>query len=260
MRPNIRALAGVAIVLVCAGFVASRLANEWSESRHALASASIGWIALGVVLAAAGMVTVAFGWRAVLASLGHPLPERTVLAWYFAGEIGKYVPGAVWAVVGRGELATRGGVPRREAYTSVGWSLALWYLVAAAFACGLVPWTLVIAVLAVVALLAFRPGVLPLLVRYVPAWLFIGAATWSMVRALDPNASFGRLLVITPAAWLAGFLVVPAPGGAGVREAAFVALAGSLEPGVAASAAVLARVAFVSVDAVGAAVGGRLSR
>jgi len=253
-------MVGIAIALVCAAFVVARLADEWPDARHALASASVGWIALGVVLAAAGMVTVAFGWRAVLASLGHPLPERKVVGWYFAGEIGKYVPGAVWAVVGRGELATRGGVPRRAAYTSVAWSLALWYLVAAAFACGLAPWTFVAAALGLVALLAFRPGVVPLLVRYVPAWLFIGAATWSMVRALDPHASLGRMLVITPAAWLAGFLVVPAPGGAGVREAAFVALAGGLEPGVAASAAVLARVAFVSVDAVGAAVGGRLSR
>jgi len=41
-----------------------------------------------------------------------------------------------------------------------------------------------------------------------------------------------------------------------VREAAFVAAAGSLDPGIAAATALAARVIFVVVDALGAALGG----
>lgn len=257
MRPHIRTALGIAIALVSGAFVAARLAGSWPAARQALASASYGWLVLGVVLAACGMVTVAFGWRAVLLSLGHDVPPRRTVGMYFAGEIGKYVPGMVWAVVGRGELATRNGVPRRVAYTSVAMSLALWYAAAAGLAAALVPLALIAVVLVVVIVLLVRPTFVALALRYVPAWLFIGGATWSMARALDPHASVAHLVPATAAAWLAGFLVVPAPGGAGVREAVFVALAGHLDGGVAASAAVLARVAFVSVDAVGAMLGSR---
>jgi glycosyltransferase 2 family protein len=257
MTPHIRAVVGVLVALVCAAFVVNRVTGEWPATRHALASASIGWIALGLVLAACGMVTVALGWRAVLLFLGHDLPAPTVVRTYFAGEIGKYVPGMVWAVIGRGELATRAGVPRRAAYTSVAMSLALWYAAAAGWAAALVPVALIGVALVVVIVLLARPAFVALALRYVPAWAFIGGATWCMARALDPHASLAHLVPATAAAWLAGFLVVPAPGGAGVREAAFVALAGHLDPGVAASTAVLARVAFVSVDALGAVLGSR---
>ena len=52
--------------------------------------------------------------------------------------------------------------------------------------------------------------------------------------------------------WVVGFVLVPVPGGVGVREAAFVAAAGSLDPGIAAATAVAARALFVAVDALGA--------
>jgi uncharacterized membrane protein YbhN (UPF0104 family) len=55
--------------------------------------------------------------------------------------------------------------------------------------------------------------------------------------------------------WVVGFVLVPVPGGVGVREAAFVAAAGSLDPGIAAATAVAARVLFIGVDAFGAAIG-----
>ena len=41
-----------------------------------------------------------------------------------------------------------------------------------------------------------------------------------------PVDSFAMLLAASAASWLAGFVVIGAPGGLGVREAAFVALAG----------------------------------
>jgi glycosyltransferase 2 family protein len=257
MTPPVRAALGVGIALVCAAFVGNRLADSWPEARHTLASASLGWIVLGVVLAASGMVSVALGWRGVLAFLGHDLPADKVVRMYFAGEIGKYVPGMVWAVVGRGELATRAGVPRRAAYTSVGMSLALWYAAAAGWAAMLVPLLLIAVALVVVIVLLAKPAFVGLVVRYVPAWAFIGGATWCMARALDSHASLAELVPAAALSWLVGFLVVPAPGGAGVREAVFVAAAGSLDGGVAASAAVLARLAFIAVDAVGAVLGSR---
>jgi glycosyltransferase 2 family protein len=93
---------------------------------------------------------------------------------------------------------------------------------------------------------------LTLVVMYVPAWLFIGSATWAVARALGQDVAW---LDVAPAAvlsWIVGFVLVPVPGGVGVREAAFVAAVSGMDSGVAAATAVLARAVFVLVDAVGA--------
>ena len=133
------ALVGGVVGLVCLAFVVGRIAAQWDEVRDDVAGASAGWLVLALVLAVAGMTWVASCWRRALALLGHRTRRRPTVAWYFAGEIGKYVPGTVWPVLGRGELARRGGVPRRRAYPSVGLSLVAWYLAALAVASVLVP-------------------------------------------------------------------------------------------------------------------------
>jgi uncharacterized membrane protein YbhN (UPF0104 family) len=91
---------------------------------------------------------------------------------------------------------------------------------------------------------------LVLLAEYVPAWLLVGTATWCIARAFDPEVGW---MTIAPAAilsWIVGFVLVPVPGGVGVREAAFVALVGtSMGSGVRSAVAVAARLAFILVDA-----------
>src|SRR5918994_2960965 len=163
-------------------------------------------------------------------ALSGPTPGRAhTVAWYFAGEIGKYVPGAVWPILGRGGRARRGGVARHRAYPSVALSLAALYLAALGVAAVLVPLDLAeqaespgaLALLALLplGLVALHPRVLRWgrgrLVRltgrgadivippwrdtvrvvagYVPAWAFIWAATWCTDRALLPNPPLLRI-------------------------------------------------------------------
>jgi hypothetical protein len=283
------ALVGGAIGLTCLAFVVGRIATQWGVVRDDVAGASAGWLVLALILAVAGMTWVASCWRRALTLLGHRPPRRRTIAWYFAGEIGKYVPGTVWPVLGRGELARRGGVPRRRAYPSVGLSLVAWYLAALAVASVLVPMDLAEqaespAALALLALLplgvaALHPAVLTrlrdLVVRltghgadiaippwrktvtlvacYVPAWLFIWAATWCVAGALLPDPPVLRIGIATTLSWTAGFVAVPVPAGAGVREAVFVASAG-LPTGLGATIAVGSRLVFVLADLLGLAV------
>jgi uncharacterized membrane protein YbhN (UPF0104 family) len=94
---------------------------------------------------------------------------------------------------------------------------------------------------------------LAIVVRYVPAWLFIGGSTWCVARAFFHDAPLGRVFVAAIASWVIGFVLVPVPGGVGVREAAFVAAAG-LPAGVGATVALIARLMFMAVDAAGAGV------
>ncbi len=282
------AVVGGFIGLVCVWFVVSRMVAQWDEVREEIADASIGWLVLALVLALGAMTWIAACWRRAIALLGHETGRRPTVAWYFAGEIGKYVPGGVWPVLGRGELARRGGVPRARAYPSVGLSLVALYLGALTVASVLVPLDLAKqsespAALAMLALLplglgALHPAVLTrlrdqiarrtgrgadidippwrhtvtLVAVYVPAWLFIWAATWCVARALIPDPPILRIGIATTLSWTAGFVAVPVPAGAGVREAVFVASVG-LPTGLGATIAVGSRLVFLLADVLGLA-------
>lgn len=287
---GLSSVVGLAMGLAAAAFVVNALTSEWSRTRYALAHASLSWVAGGLVLAACAMVTMARGWRFALRLLGAERPIVRVVGWFFLGEIGKYVPGGVWSVMGRGELARRDGVPRSRAYASVALSLAALYLTGMFVAVGFLPfalrggggpsrWMLFLLVLpiglvglhhrvleAVVGLverLARRPvdvdipdwrHSIRLMVRYVPTWLLIAGATWAVSRSLTADLSVSRVCFAAVLAWVAGFLAVPVPAGAGVREAVFVAASG-LPGGMAATVAVATRLLFITVDASGAGLG-----
>ena len=286
---------GAVLALGALAFVARSLVADRREIADALGGASLGWLALAGLLAAVGMTAIAVPWRRALHLLGDDMPAREVVGRYYLGEIGKYLPGGVWPILGRGELAVRWGVSRAAAYGSVLLSLLTLYLAAALLVVVGLPVLLsgddgtgpvVVALLLPLGLVALHPAVLArvqrvgervarrplelptpawgasvgLVLRYVPAWLAIGGATWAVARALDPGAGVLDVGVAAVLSWLVGFVLVPVPGGIGVREAAFVAAAGSLDPGIAAAVAVGARALFVAVDGIGALLGSAAMR
>lgn len=281
---------GVGLGLAALVFVGRSMAADRDEIADALGRAELGWLAVGAALAAVGMTAIALPWRRAIALLGDDMPTWEVVRRYYVGEIGKYLPGGVWPILGRGELAVRWGVSRVAAYGSVLLSLLALYVAASLLVVLGLPVLLSgdgdEGPVAVLLLLPFGLSVLHprvfawvqrvgervlrrrfdlpvprwgdsmlLVLRYVPAWLAIGGATWAVARALDPTAGVLDVGVAAVLSWLVGFALVPVPGGVGVREAAFVAAAGSLDPGIAAAVAVGARALFVTVDGLGALLG-----
>ena len=280
---------GAVIGLLAAGFVIRTLVSEWPEVREDLSHASLWWLAGGFLLATLAMTSIAWCWRYALRLVGASPPALSVVAWYYVGEAGKYLPGGVWPVLGRGELARRSGLSRSTAYASVALSLAVLYL-AGMFVCvgflpfaltggGTSPWMLFLLALPIglvllhhrvlEALLRFARRAtkrnlvveipnwsrsVSLVVRYVPSWFFIGGATYAVSRSLTSDVSVPRVMFAATLSWVAGFLAVPVPAGAGVREAVFVAVSG-LDGGIAATVAVVTRFLFIVVDGGGAAIG-----
>ena len=277
-------LGGTAVFLV-----GRTLVDQWPEISDEIGDAETGWLVLAAASAVAAMTSIGWAWRHVLRVLGVDAPLGRIIAWYYVGELGKYLPGGVWPVLGRGELARRGGIPRSRAYASVAMSLGVLYLagmfVAAAFlpfavsSGGFSPWMLCLLALPVglgvlhhevlgrlVALVGrvtkrqidveipVWKDSLGLVARYVPTWLFVGTATWAVARALTPDVSYPRVMFASVLSWVAGFLAIPVPSGAGVREAVMIAASG-LPRGLAAATAVAARLIFVVVDVAGAGLG-----
>lgn len=296
MRRLLRSI-GLLIGLLGVAFVTGELVRSWDDVREAVTGANPALLVAALVVGCAGPLTIGLGWRRCLWLLGAGHPVRDTLHWYYVGQLGKYVPGGIWTVVGRGEMARRAGVPGGIGYSSTVLSLGVTYLAAVltmaiALAAGAagghgVAWQPVLALLPL-GVLALHPRVvraalragrrllrrelqipvprwrdsIGLLVLLVPAWLAIAAATWLVAVALDPaTPDIRNLIFATTLAWIAGFLVVPSPGGIGVREAVFIAAATSLSSaGIAAAVAVVARVIFILVDLIGAAVSTALAR
>ena len=270
--------------------LAVALRDQWPEARAALGDVGPAAAAGSGAAVLAGLLASALCWRALLVDLGTPLGVRAALGVFFLGQLGKYVPGSVFAVAAQMELARSHGAPRSRVATAgllfLGVLVASGLLVAAAVlpltspeALASYAWVLLLLPLGLAAL---APPVLtrvvalvlrvlrrdpldrPLSARGVGAalgwalvmWAAYGLHLWLLVRTQDPGPA---LLLSTGAyalAWTAGLLVVAAPAGAGVREVALVAaLAPALDRGGALAVAVLSRVLMTLGDLGWGAVG-----
>jgi glycosyltransferase 2 family protein len=281
---------GIAIGLLGVLFVGRELIRNWEEVARALLGADALVLLAAFLFGLLSMASIGLAWRRCLTILDVSRPRLEVLRSYFVGQLGKYVPGGIWPVVGRAEMARRDGVDGAAAYGSTVLSMSLTYLAAALVAIAALligagggggeSWWPVLGLLTL-GLVSLHPLVaerglrilrrvssrdlnltvpswgtsILLLVRHVPAWLGISVATWLVAHALDPGAPDLRNIVYaTSLAWLVGFVAVGVPGGIGVREAVFLGAAVSLSsPGVAAAVTVVARVVFIGVDVIGAA-------
>jgi uncharacterized membrane protein YbhN (UPF0104 family) len=243
------------------------------------------------------MSVIGANWLSLIRRRGHAAPPARCLSWFFTGQLGKYVPGGIWPVVGQAELAGRGGADRRSAYLATASSMAFTLLaaIAVAAACGLaspfdrrltaallgVGIVVVLASLAVPSLRAWltraastvtrgraelpaAPVVALYTLRHVPVWVMFGVMYICVFVALggevDPGLAVD-LLFASALSWIVGFVVIGVPGGIGVRESVFVALmTGPIGATLALSVAVASRLVTIAVDLLGALGAASLAR
>ncbi|HEX2903892.1 MAG TPA: lysylphosphatidylglycerol synthase domain-containing protein [Jatrophihabitans sp.] len=283
-------LLGIAIALLAVALCAVTLARAWSEISHSIAHARVGWLVLGLVLAAGAMTGLGVLWWRCLSLFGHPVRLVDAVAWYFGGELGKYVPGGVWPVLGRGELANRAGIARTTGYVTTLISYAA-MCIGSALVCGVLApivaadgqglgygWLMLL--LIPIGLAALHPAVLGRLLTLgakltkgrvsiepkpwrqmvgltlwsCATWALVGATSVAVTEALGYSQQPARVAFAAVAAWIIGFLAIPVPAGAGLRELIFLAVSG-LDHGPAVAVAAIARVLFIVVDGVGGAAG-----
>lgn len=275
---------GVVLSLAGIAFIVRIVAVNWALVTDAFRGISILWSAFAVATGIFAMLVMAIAWRYVLSALGAQQPLSHVLDLYFRGEVSKYVPGGVWSLMGRSELARRAGVEPSISYGSVSLSVALLYGTCAWVVVACVPfatrplWTVGALAVGCAAVVALNPRVLAVFLRvgrrlawsslalevppwrrslslmpiYAGAWIGVGTATWALVRAVNVDVAWGEVVWAAAISWLAGFVAFPVPGGIGVREAVFASAMTTHSLALAATLAVLARLLFVFIDGAGA--------
>lgn len=280
-------LFGILLALIAVGFCVYALARDWDRVSSSLRDSDPMSLGIAIVFSAASMFWLAVLWQRCLLALDVAVPLPEVAVWYFVGELGKYIPGGVWQVIGRSELAHRSrGVRRSTSYASTLLSYGVMCMGAAVLCAVMSPflatgsdgtsWAWVFAPALVLVPVAVHPMVvaagvrvaskisrrsigiqplpwrtmLQLVLWSVPAWFFLGAASAALAQGLGIEANLLRVALAAVAAWVVGFLAVPVPAGAGVREVTFATLSG-LAAGPAVAIALLARVVLIGVDALG---------
>ena len=281
----------VLITLAIAASIVYAVVRLWPEVRSTLLSLN-GWTLAGSFLAAlAAIAANVKAWQAVLHELDHDVPTVRAGQIYLVGQLGKYLPGSVWAFVLQMELSLRAGIPRARAFAAslmlVGLSttaallLGLFGIPTLVEVGGAAVWGA--ALLAPVAVICAIP---PVLSRLVDIFLrVLGRAglnhrlrltgllkimgwsglAWTLFGVhfylLGVGAGGGLNPTLTDAigsfalAMTAGLLAVASPSGLGVREAVLVA---SLSPfggvGTALGVALASRLILTVADVLAAGV------
>ncbi len=242
------------------GLAVYGLASQWTEVHAALAKLDAYDVAGAALCVIAGLGCMLLAWRALLADLGSPLPLPAAIRVMFIGQLGKYVPGAVWALAAQVELARDYDIPRRRSAAASLVGMATTLVVGLIAAGVMLPltsghaamhywWVLAIAPLAAVCLhptiiefglnLVLRvlhkapleesvggAGMARALAWTTLGWLCFGAHAWFLISVFAGKSPhvFALSLGAYALAWSVGFLIIVFPGGIGPREIALVAV------------------------------------
>jgi glycosyltransferase 2 family protein len=284
-RSSVARLARHLFVVAVVVAVVALLWRQRDDVGRALEAISPGRVLLSLVLGLLGAWLPGVVWRDLLVAQGYPTPAMAGQRAFFLAQLGKYLPGGIWSLVAQVSMAREMKIPGRQAATASFLGLALSIIGALLVAGGTLPfavpalvthyWWAFLAVPVLVVLLhprsvewwsgtAFRilrrPGepirlswavLVRSIVLLLISWVALGLHFGVLVQGLGATHTSLWLLGIGvfALAWVAGFLIVIAPAGAGVREAALVlGFVGMLPAPQVLTVAVLSRVLLVVVD------------
>lgn len=250
-RRIVRTVLQFALLLFLGGY----LYINWDDYEHAFSQPAPHWglVALSSLVVIAAYAVLIQTWRQVVVAWGERLTFPTAMRIWFVSNLGKYVPGKVWAIAAMGTLAQQQGISPAAAMGSsvvvqlvnlvTGFGV---FFVAGANVID-VPAAALAGALGLGIMVFSAPWLLPAGVRFLNtltgrqvklphlppraiwsaaagttlAWVLYGVAfhlfVSGMLRGPAPG-TLGDWTAIFIGPYLIGFLAVFAPGGAGVRE------------------------------------------
>jgi uncharacterized membrane protein YbhN (UPF0104 family) len=287
----------VALTAVVA-FAAKQLATNWGECWRTLQDIAWQSSALSLLALVVSILVSTSGWQVMVDNLGKPIGYRSGAQICLVGQLGKYVPGSVWAYLLQMELGRKAGVARARIFTGsliqfgVGLVAALVLSILALPAVfGNSPNARWLFILLPAGLVALHPKVLTLgtslvlkILRRPPldhqlsrqtigkvfgaailAYGLQGVHLWLLANSVGAPGVNGLVLCVgaMAIAMTSGTFAFILPSGAGVREVVLVAVltVSGLSVGQATAFAVASRVMFTVADLItagGAALAARL--
>lgn len=246
-------------------FLVIAVVTQWRRIGPHLHEITVPTLVLSMVAVLVGLFATMLAWHALIADLGSRPKLPTTWQIFFAGQLGKYVPGSVWPVLMQMELAAEHSIPRNRSAAASVVQMGLTLVTGAVISVAALPfvgghaslalvWIVIVMIVAAFLLhprianpvlnfglrLAHRPalehplswrGLLLATAGQTVGWLLFAVPVFLVGRDLGDHSRRYLLLCIGAfaVAWVAGFVFVLAPAGAGVRETLLVAVLGASE-------------------------------
>jgi glycosyltransferase 2 family protein len=285
------------LLAIALGFACYGLVSQWPQVRAALGQLA-GYDVIGAALAViAALGCMMLAWRALLTDLGSPLPVTAAIRVMGLGQLGKYVPGGVWAVAAQVSLAQDYRVPKKRSGAASLISMAITLVAGLVMAGITLPlasagalrhywWVLLCIPVILVGLYPpvtmFGLNLALRIIRRPPldtplslggmaraaawtalGWVCYGLHAWLLVSGIAGQSL--HILLLSAGgyalAWAVGFLLIPFPGGIGPREVALIAvLSPVMPPGPALVIALASRVVMTVGDLAWAGVAAVIGR
>jgi hypothetical protein len=277
-------VAFLAVIGVAIGITLARL---WPRVAPQLAAAHWAGLLVALVFALGYLGGGLLGWRATLEELGSRPSAASAARIYLVSQLGKYIPGSIWAALAMVRLGHEANLPRARMAYSFALSLAFSlltgltigipalvgqggrYLVYAAIALlVMAPVLLIPRVLNTLLDIGLRltrrgrleqplsaRGIFRIIGRYAVTWLSGGLHICALTAALgaDPRQTVLPSIAAYAVSSTLGILFVIAPAGAGVRDVLMVLLLGpAVGTATATAVALLSRVMLTFCDVGGA--------
>lgn len=221
------------------------------------------WAGISVLAAAAHLLLASILWWKTLCSSGIPIRINSGVHAYLVSDLGKFIPGKIWAVAGRAAILSKEGVSYSATITASALEILLTMisgiLIGITYFLHEISWSilsqsyvitlfLVVAFLLIAAypktqafllrllgleikhrhpigVLSFRNAIL-LIILYIALWIFSGLLHICIFTAISsvPTPDLLTMSSIIALSTTLGFAAIFAPGGIGVREAMMVSL------------------------------------
>jgi len=276
----------VLLILVALGFVVLQIINGWSGLKSQTWSFSPFELVISILLLLSNFLLTVYAWLVIFHDLGEKISFRQCFAILFTAQIGRYIPGKVWLVLGQLYMAEQMGFRKSSALTASilqnvagmlagllmiaitalvsGFDIWLVWLSLCISAAGLIIFILAPAQLEIwinkwrvrrkqqpVKLTISKAALIKIVMVMLTGWAVLCAAFISLVSSLttiDPDGVL-QLAFAYIFAYYIGLLILIVPGGIGVREGALsYFLVSHFGPAMAGIIALIQRLWYVFVE------------
>ncbi|KAA2257093.1 flippase-like domain-containing protein [Solihabitans fulvus] len=117
-RATLIAWARRILLLVVLAGATYQVVRQWNDISATLLKLSWQSVTLSMLAVLVGVWLGPVVWKIVLSDLGAPVSVVDSSKFYLVGQLGKYIPGSVWAVLLSMELAKEAGVSRARTFTA----------------------------------------------------------------------------------------------------------------------------------------------
>lgn len=254
----------VIVMLIIFTVMIYYLANNWSSLKEYDLTFNPIFLIISFILLGLSHILASIGWNLILKLLKSNIPQKSASGIYFISQLGRYIPGKVWYILGRVGMTRKFNIPKRIIILSgflelvlVMASASIIFLLALIFF-PIIPeiqnYLPYLTTLIILILIGIHPKSLNLILKilkkteikiklsylkilltllfFTVVWLIKGIAFYyliSSITILDISNLFWIISVFS-ISWVIGYLILITPGGIGAREGLIIYLLTPLFP------------------------------